>query len=84
MIKEKLVDVGAWAQARVDSGEEPPWTYHKLKQLAELAQELAAGLEAGVAYAPGMDMDEAVQQVSDNIVKFERPTVPEPPTNLPA
>ena len=92
MIKEKLVDVGAWAQARVDSGEEPPWTFHKLRQLAELATELAEGLDASTVYTPGMEVDGRVKQaeqqpdIADNVVRFERhtPPVSTPPANLPA
>jgi len=54
MKKETLVKVGEWAQARIETGEEPPWTYHKLKKLAELARELAEGLDASMTYAPGL------------------------------
>lgn len=90
MIKEKLVDVSEWAQARVNSGEEPPWTFHKLKQLAELAQELAQGLESGMAYAPGLKAEsdfvaKSETPAAENIVKFEKPSIPSSPSpNLPA
>lgn len=49
MDKNTLTKVGKWAQARVAEGQEPPWTYHKLKQLAELALELAEGMDATIA-----------------------------------
>lgn len=85
MIKEKLVDVGAWAQSRVDSGEEPPWTFHKLKLLAELARELSEGLDASQAYTPGLNDDEQISaETFENVVRFERPAVEPPTTNLPA
>ena len=46
MDKATLEEVSAWAKARVDSGQEPPWTYHNLVTLANIAKELSAGLEA--------------------------------------
>ncbi len=74
-----------WAQTRVDSGEEPPWTFHKLKLLAELSAELAEGLQAGVAYAPGQK-DENAERASENVIKldvFRRPDE-DPSSILPA
>lgn len=46
MDKNTLLQVGEWAQSRVASGEEPPWTFHKLKLFAEIANDLASGMEA--------------------------------------
>lgn len=46
MDKATLDKVSAWAKARVDSGQEPPWTYHNLVTLANITKELAAGIEA--------------------------------------
>lgn len=46
MDKATLEEVRAWAKARVDSGKEPPWTYHNLVTLANITKELAAGFEA--------------------------------------
>jgi len=90
MKKETLVKVGEWAQARIETGEEPPWTYHKLKKLAELARELAEGLDASMAYAPGLRPDAEILDVtrpkvsSENIVRFEKPAEDVPMTDLPA
>lgn len=50
MDKNTLNRVGEWAQSRVASGEEPPWTYHKLKLFAEIAQDLASGMDAVTAF----------------------------------
>jgi len=86
MKKEILVEVGEWARRRVDSGEEPPWTYHKLKQLAELVQEFAEGIEAGAVFAPGLQDDANLKPrvLPENVVKFERPVIAEPMPPLPA
>lgn len=46
MDKQTLEEVAAWAKTRVDSGKEPPWTYHNLVTLADIAKELSAGIEA--------------------------------------
>ena len=46
MDKATLDEVRAWAKARVDSGQEPPWTYHNLVTLMDITKELSAGLEA--------------------------------------
>ncbi len=54
MNKQTLLAVGEWAEQRVSSGEEPPWTYFKLKQLAELTSELAAGFDAVTNFQPSL------------------------------
>ncbi len=86
MDKNTLQKVGEWAHSRVASGEEPPWTFHKLKLLAELAMELSDGLEAGVAYTPGLlsDEDKSVAAL-DNIVEISdfKPKEQDPFANLP-
>ena len=46
MDKATLEEVAKWAKARVDSGTEPPWTYHNLVTLADIAKELSAGIDA--------------------------------------
>lgn len=48
MDENTLRTVGKWAQSKVDSGEEPPWTFHKLKQLAQITSELADGMDAAI------------------------------------
>ncbi|MBC6402036.1 MAG: hypothetical protein GDA35_00140 [Hyphomonadaceae bacterium] len=45
MDKTTLLLVGEWARTRVASEEESPWTFHKLRKFADLAEELAAGME---------------------------------------
>jgi len=65
--------VGKWAQSRVASGEEPPWTYHKLQQLAEISLELAQGMDAAI----NLDTDTlpveetAALPQAENIVQLE-------------
>lgn len=49
---DALQDMAAWARSRVISGEEPPWTFEKLKQLNEICAELAAGMAATSASFP--------------------------------
>lgn len=87
MDKNTLQKVGEWAHSRVASGEEPPWTFHKLKLLAELATELSDGLEAGIAYTPGLVCDEEKSVAAlDNVVEISGFKVKEedPFANLPA
>ena len=36
----------AWAQERLRSGAEPPWTYYRLMQLVEAVESLTAGARA--------------------------------------
>lgn len=52
---DTLQDMAAWARSRVVSGEEPPWTFQKLKSLNEICAELAAGMEATSASFPAQD-----------------------------
>ena len=87
MEKELLQKVGEWAQARVKSGEEPPWTYNKLKMLAELSLEFAQALESSKAYTPGMEfVGENIDATHDNIVFFKSddPELNNPQAPLPA
>ena len=48
MDKQTLEDVAYWAEERVNSGQEPPWTFQSLKTLISLTRELAAGMDANV------------------------------------
>jgi len=43
---ETLHKLAAWADARIASGAEPPWTYTKLSSLSDICTELAAGMGA--------------------------------------
>lgn len=43
-IREHLEAVTAWAEARLRSGQEPPWTHSQLTQLHEAASGLRDGL----------------------------------------
>lgn len=85
MKKEKLIEIGEWAQARVSSGEEPPWTFHKLQQLAELAFEFAGGMETNFAFTPGIEVETNAETVisGENVVRLQTPPRPQV-TNLPA
>lgn len=84
MNKEKLKEIGEWAQNRVSSGEEPPWTFHKLKTLSELAFEFAEGMETNFKFTPGIEKEEQKLDVSgENIVRLQTPPRPRV-TNLPA
>jgi len=88
MNKNTLELVSEWARDRVASGEEPPWTYHKLKQLAALAEEFALGLENSVQYTPGLKSEDvSIDEVqSENVVSIERfrPAEETPFINMPA
>ena len=46
MDKHTLDMVADWAEARVKSGQEPPWTFQSLKTLMSITRELAAGMGA--------------------------------------
>lgn len=80
MDKETLILVGEWAKSRVASGEEPPWTFHKLKQLADITKDLAEGFDAATVYEPS-----APAQLPENVLQFEkfRSGSPKPDVSLP-
>ncbi len=84
MNKEKLIEIGEWAKSRVRSGEEPPWTFHKLKTLSELAFEFAEGMNTNFAFTPGIEKDEdPIEPAGENVIRLQ--TAPRPQmTNLPA
>lgn len=72
MEKTTLNSVGEWAQARIDSGEEPPWTLRKLQLLADLVQEFSSGFDASKPFCPGLDekSDMEFEVKPDNVVNF--------------
>lgn len=45
MDKQTLDNIADWAEARVASGQEPPWTFQSLKTLISITRELAAGMD---------------------------------------
>lgn len=45
-IDEHLSEAIDWAEKRLRTGSEPPWTYYRLMQLKEAAVELLSGIEA--------------------------------------
>jgi|GEM_PF-2565182 len=57
---DTLQDMAAWARSRVVSGEEPPWTFQKLKSLNEICAELAAGMAATSASFPSQTVNQRV------------------------
>ena len=59
---ETLQDMAAWARSRVVSGEEPPWTFQKLKSLNEICAELAAGMQATSASFPAQDANQKASE----------------------
>lgn len=48
MDKQTLENLANWAEERVDSGQEPPWTFQSLKTLISITRELAAGMDASL------------------------------------
>ncbi len=91
MDKNTLTKVGKWAQTRVAEGQEPPWTYHKLKELAELALELAEGMDATAAMdlSDPYELDDVSEledsEVGGEVVQLDdfRKVSSEPDVNLP-
>ena len=87
MDKNTLQKLGEWAKARVDSGEEPPWTFYKLKQLSEISLELSESMAASFAVeADNGNSTVTPQEVGPNVVSIEafRPAKTEPEFLLPA
>ena len=71
MDKHTLEQVADWADARVKSGEEPPWTFQNLKRLVLIARELSEGMGANVEMVSeqGQDLpaDDSPKQGADII-----------------
>ncbi len=87
MDKNTLQMVGTWAKSRVASGEEPPWTFHKLKQLADITETLAASMDAVVGIDTSTPHKAATcMDAGSNIVQIDsfRPPKSEPEVLLPA
>ena len=72
MDRATLDKVTAWAEGRLASGEEPPWTYFKLEKLAELTRELAHGFDSVAVYDPSTEKVSAPGRVGP------QPTAPGP------
>ena len=61
--------VGTWAQSRVASGEEPPWTFHKLKQLVDITNDLIEGMDATAVFD---ESAAASALLPENVVQFDQ------------
>ncbi|MGB0907483.1 MAG: hypothetical protein ACPGVT_08315 [Maricaulaceae bacterium] len=61
MDKKTLNNMREWAEAKMATGEEPPWIYYKLEQLAKLTEELANGMDATRVFL-GADQMETPQE----------------------
>jgi len=70
MDKNTLTSVGKWAQSRVASGEEPPWTYNKLKELVQLTQDLADGMDSTAVFH--VDDDKETSGQDSNVVQIDK------------
>jgi len=73
MDKETLDKVAEWANQRVESGHEPPWTYNKLKKLAELAIQLSKGMEVAIKMEcsqQSYELQETDLQQQGNIIRL--------------
>lgn len=46
MTSEQLYEVRAWAQAKLATGEEPPWAWYQYMKLRETLDAILAGVEA--------------------------------------
>lgn len=66
MDKNTLETVGEWAHAKVASGEEPPWTQPKFKQLAGLIDEIIASMNATVGIDVGAPKKDICEIVDDD------------------
>lgn len=92
MDKNTLQTVGEWAHAKVASGEEPPWTQPKFKQLAGLIDEIVAsmnatvGIDVGAPKKPVVDTMSEFSGANDKVVELDkfRPVKIDPEFLLPA
>ena len=93
MDKNTLLQVGEWAESRVASGEEPPWTQPKLKLLAKLMEDIVDSMNATVGIDVGEPLREPqvtaavnLPEPAGNIIQLEnfRPVKAEPDFPLPA
>lgn len=80
MDKNTLKMVGEWAQSRVASGEEPPWTFHKLKQLVDITNDLVEGMDVTAVFE-----ENTAVELPENVVMIDhfRRSEPKPDILLP-
>lgn len=77
MDKNTLKMVGEWAQSRVASGEEPPWTFHKLKQLVDITNDLVDGMEATAVFEQSVPT-----ALPENVVMIDQFRSPPPEKDI--
>jgi len=58
MDKQTLDSLADCAETRVNSGQEPPWTYQSLKTLISITRELSAGMRASVERVNAQGLEE--------------------------
>jgi hypothetical protein len=47
-MKEELIKIYAWAKAKIDAGQEPPWAWYQYMKLIETIDALLAGMSSTV------------------------------------
>ena len=68
---EKLAN---WAETRINTGKEPPWTEKSLGDLVVIARELARGMNAVITLEDSLELEqrqESVHPQSENIVELD-------------
>lgn len=74
MDRKTLDSVATWAEARVNTGSEPPWTEQPLIELATLARQLSQGIGTTITLSNSLQCDELEENVhpqSGNIVQLD-------------
>jgi len=83
MTLEKLAN---WAETRVRTGKEPPWTEKSLSDLAVIARELAKGMNTVITLEDSLELEQRLENVhpqSENIVELDSFRHHLKPMNLP-
>jgi hypothetical protein len=73
-MKDELAKIRAWAQAKIDAGQEPPWAWKTYKDLIEVVDEILAGQAATITLEDSLrlqDQSECVPPLSGNIVRID-------------
>lgn len=73
-MREELVKIQAWAQAKIEAGQEPPWAWKTYKDLIEAIDQILASQDATITLEDSLrlqDLSACAPQPSANIVRID-------------
>jgi hypothetical protein len=61
-MRDELTKVRAWAKAKLDAGQEPPWAWYQYMKLVETIDAILAGMDATIPMGSSPQSDQRLER----------------------